>query len=249
MTSLENAKWVYLALRHEHIPVDILSEQQLAEGVPSRLKALYVTGPNLRRDATAKVAEWVGAGGTLWTDATGLARDERDEPNTAANDLLQVGERRLESWGKAPEYRATTLEPLIEASVPPSAEVSWTTQSAWGSGQIRAAVGREPLRSDDKDVIARFADKQPAVVERAAGKGKIVAVGLWSGLTYSSKVRRADFDMQTDFDVAIRRLITADGFGGKSRLSGRYFRPTRRSGVFEERIRPVYCTDELELCR
>ncbi len=208
MTALENAKWVYLALRHEHVPVEILSEQQLAEGVPSRLKVLYVTGPNLRQDATRNVAAWIESGGTLWTDAIGLSRDERDEPNVTGNQLLQVGNRQLQSWGKTPEYRATTLEPLSESTIPAYADVNWTSESAWGNGSIRAAVAREALSAAEPHVIARFADRQPAVVERSVGKGRVVAVGLWSGLTYSARVRRPDFDMQTDFDPAIRRLIT-----------------------------------------
>src|SRR5256886_6128663 len=32
ITALEDAKWVYIALAHAHVPVDVLSEQQLAEG-------------------------------------------------------------------------------------------------------------------------------------------------------------------------------------------------------------------------
>ena len=88
VTAFENAKWVYLALNHAHIPVDILSEQQLAEGKLDRFKAIYIPGTNLRRDAAAAVKEWVRAGGALWTDASGLARDEANQPATPLAEVL-----------------------------------------------------------------------------------------------------------------------------------------------------------------
>lgn len=216
-TALENAKWVYLALRHEHIPVDILSEQQLAEGVPSRFKALYVIGPNLRRDATAKVADWVRAGGTLWTDAGGLSLDESNQPNVVGNELLQVGSRKVEIWGKCPEYRATTLEPLSEPTVPDGSGVALRFGAELQSNSAtRAHLAREVLSADGATVLATFADEKPAAIERAVGKGRVVSVGLWAGLSYSARVRRPDFDMQADFDAAQRSLITSAALTAKA---------------------------------
>ena len=39
--------------------------------------------------------------------------------------------------------------------------------------------------------------------------------GLWCGLTYSAKVRRADFAMREDFSPAVRALITAPALARK----------------------------------
>ncbi len=103
----EDAKWVYLALRHAHVPVDILSEQQLAEGGIEKYKALYVPGPNLRRDAAAKVKGWVETGGLLWTDALGLSRDEANQPLG-----LVPGDRALKPWGTVAPYHAVGFSPI-----------------------------------------------------------------------------------------------------------------------------------------
>ncbi len=214
-TTLENAKWVYLALRHAHIPVDIMSEQQLAEGLPARIKALYIVGPNLRRDASAKVAAWVQAGGSLWTDAEGLARDEADEPNRAAQALL--GERRspLEVWGKCPEYRATRLEPLGEPAPPafatlslePAARAARTSEPS-PTDELRARLARETLAENGQwERLAMFADGRLAAAERSVGRGRVTQLGFWAGLSYSARVRRADFDMRADFSPALRALI------------------------------------------
>lgn len=218
VTAFEDAKWVYLALRHAHIPVDVLSEKQVAEGAKSldRYKVLYVVGPNLHRDAAAEVSRWVKAGGVLWTDALGLSRDEAQQPLTVMNDLFGVSERRYESWGTVPAYRATALEPLVEKNAPESAQITLGTKSVSGTtaatADFAAAVGREPLARPEESSIegkgkARFADGVPALVECEVGKGKVVHAGFWAGLTYSARVRRPDFDMPTDFPTRLRELI------------------------------------------
>lgn len=219
VTAFEDAKWVYSALTHAHVPVDILSEQQLAAGKLGQYKVLYIVGPNLRRDAAVRVQEWVRTGGTLWTDALGLSRDEANQPATALADLLGLGKRKLESWGSVPAYHATALLPLKETAVPAHASLSWKSGGVWGTGDARGAVGREALTPKDGDVLAKFADGKPAVVRRKVGKGEVVVVGLWAGLTYSAKVRRAEFEMRTDFDQAVRALIVAPA------LARRAYRP------------------------
>lgn len=208
-TAFEDAKWVYLALQHAHIPVDILSEQQLAEGKLSQYKAIYIVGPNLRRDAAARVVDWVRAGGLLWTDALGLSRDEANQPLTATAEALGLAERKLESWGSVAGYRAVGLTPLTEASLPPHAGISWEAGGSWGKGLTRAFIGREPLHVRDGEVVAKFTDGKAAVVRRKLGRGEVVLAGFWAGLNYSARVRRADFDMRADFDPAVRALIAA----------------------------------------
>ena len=205
VTAFENAKWVYLALAHAHIPVDVLSEQQLAEGKLDRYKAIYVPGTHLHHDAANQLKTWVEAGGLLWTDALGLSRDEANQATPAVAGLLKLGERHLESWGKVEGYRATDLEPLVETSPPAHAAI------AWDGGKAIARIGREVFAEHRADsgatVVARFADGKPAVLRQRFGKGEIVVVGWWSGLTYSARVRRPDFDMRTDFDADLRRWI------------------------------------------
>ncbi len=201
--AFENAKWVYLALAHAHVPVDILSEAQLAEGKLARYKVIYVPGTHLRRDAATQLRDWVGAGGSLWTDAFGLARDEANQPLTALADVLGLATRKLETWGTVDGYRATDIKPFAETNAPSGARLSWS------GNELQAAIGREPLSPRTAEILARFADQQPAVTRQRFGKGDATVAGFWSGLTYSAKVRRADFSMRADFPAAVRALIAA----------------------------------------
>ncbi len=209
-TAFENAKWVYLALAHAHVPVDILSEQQLAEGKLERYKAIYIPGPHLRRDAAAEVKTWVRDGGRLWTDAIGLSRDEADQPSSAMDELLGLKDRVLERWGSVPLYGATTLGVLVETNAP--------AHAAFGEAQkvLVARIGREALKPTTAEVMARFADNQPAVTRNRFGKGEATVVGCWSGLSYSAQVRRADFDMRADFTPGLRELIAAPALAAKA---------------------------------
>ena len=222
--AFENAKWVYLALTHAHIPLDILSEQQLAEGKLAHYKVIYLPGPHLRRDAGAKVRDWVHAGGTLWTDALGLSRDEANQPATALTDMLGVKDRALESWGAVAGYGATTLVPLTETNAPAHAAFTWE------KSPLTARIGREALKPTTAEVLARFADGQPAVTRNRFGQGEALVVGLWSGVTYSAQVRRADFDMRADFDPALRALIAAPA------LARNVFRPAQPSEPLVEAV-------------
>jgi hypothetical protein len=205
ITAFEDAKWVYLALAHAHIPVDVLSEQQLADGKLAQYKVIYVVGPNLRRDAAARLQHWVRDGGTLWTDAIGLSRDEANQPL----ELLVPAGRRLESWGSVEPYRAINLKPFAESNVPPYAKFRYN------GSEFRAAVGRELAPEPSAETLARFADGKPAVTRTAMGRGEVIADRFWAGLTYSAKVRRPNFNMNTDFDPALRDLIAASSLNRK----------------------------------
>jgi len=209
VTAFENAKWVWLALTHAHIPMDILSEQQLAEGKLGQYKVIYIIGPNLRRDAAVSVERWVRAGGTLWTDALGLSRDEANQPATALEPMLGLSNRALETWGSVAPYRAAGLKPLDETAPPSHAAFTWD------GAALRAGIAREPLETKSAEVLARFADGKAAVTRNRHGQGEVVVAGFWAGLTYSAKVRRADFDMRADFDAPLRALIAAPALARK----------------------------------
>ena len=225
LTTFENAKWVYLALMHANIPVDILSEQQLAEGKLERYKVIYIPGTHLRRDAGKVVRDWVHAGGTVFTDAFGLARDEANQKSPEMNEMLGLADRSLKTWGSVEQYRASDLKPLSEIAVPAK-----EAEFGWDNTKLQARVGREALNVKTAEVVATFADGKPAVTRNRFGKGEAIVAGLWTGITYSATVRRNDFNMQTDFDSILRKLIAAPAIDRK------VYRPAIASNPMVETI-------------
>ncbi|HYG76267.1 MAG TPA: hypothetical protein VEK08_14780 [Planctomycetota bacterium] len=207
----ENAKWIYSALQHAHIPVDPIDEVMLETEDLSRYKVIYISGENLTRAAAEKVAAWVKAGGTLYTSGGGLQRDEANQPLDLLQPMLGLAARApVEHWYSVSAYGATKLETWddpkkILAPVPAGAEIVGEGDFA----RFMPVVGREPLKAAaGAQVLAKFADGSAALTCNSAGKGKVFVAGFYPGLEYSAKVRREDFDMSADFEAGRRRYVS-----------------------------------------
>jgi hypothetical protein len=209
----ENAKWIYTALQHAHIPVDAIDEGILATDDLSRYKAIYISGSHLTRAAAEKVAAWVRNGGSLFTSGGGLARDEANQPLEPLQALLGLSARSdVELWYRVNAYGATTLEKFDEAKqvLAPAPKDAEITAAAPLAAKFTPAVGREVLQpTAQTKVIAKFADGRPALTCNDVGQGKVWVAGFFPGLEYSVTVRRDAFDMSRDFDPALRGLIAA----------------------------------------
>lgn len=214
--SWENAKWVYCALAHEHLAVDPLDEGMLESRDLSAYRVLYVHGPNLRKAAAAKLAQWVRDGGTLYASGWSLTRDEANQPLAAMLPVLGLESRAAaEMYLDVKCYMAGTLDSFEAADrahgrlaeVPAGASVKGGTPF---DASFAPRVGREVLKpAAGTEVLARFADGAAAVTRHAHGKGQAFVVGLFAGLEYSAAVRNETYDMSTQFEAGLRRWVTA----------------------------------------
>ena len=209
----ENAKWIYTALTHSHLPVDPLDETMLATEDLSRYKIIYVNGSHLRHDAAEALVRYVEQGGTLYTSGWGLTRDEANGPLDVLQPVLGLVRRdEPEMWYRVELYGASHLEPYDDpqrqlAPVPAEAAI---VGIAPFNAAFRAVIGREALRpAPNAQVLAEFADGAPAAVRHRYGRGQAMTVGFFTGLEYSATVRRPDYDMRRDFDPGRRRFVTA----------------------------------------
>lgn len=209
----ENAKWVYTALAHAHVPVDPLDETMLAAGDLSRYDVIYVNGPHLTRAAAGALARWVRAGGTLWTSGWGLARDEANRPLDVLAGVLGLTRRdEPEMYYQVSLYGAGRIEPYDDArrSLAPVPDAAKVLPAEGGGAGLMPIIGREVLRpAGTARVLARFADGGAAVTCNPCGKGKAYVVGFFPGLEYTAAIRSDRFDMTRQFDAARRRFVTA----------------------------------------
>jgi hypothetical protein len=213
MAAWENAKWVYSALQHVHLPVDPIDETMLAEEDLSRYKIIYVSGSHVTRAAAQGLARYVEKGGTLYTSGWGLARDEANQPLTALQPVLGLQRRgEPQMWYRVSLYGATRIEPYDDEAnrlgrVPSGAQI--TGGPMW-EGSFTPVVGREVLRpDDDAEILARFADGTAAATRHTYGKGLVYVVGFFPGLEYSATVRRPDYNMRRDFYPVRRRFVAS----------------------------------------
>lgn len=214
----QDAKWVWTALKHNQVMVDVLDEELIEQGALKKYKTLYVVGSHLREATAASILKWVNQGGTVWTDIAGFSRNERDLPSPSGRSLTGQADHRADYWGADPGYRITEL-----GSFRPKKGAKEYRPPAYATidllaplqGSFPAAVARTALDASGGDILARFRDNKPAVIRRAVGKGRVFILGIFAGLSYSEKVRQTDFDMRTDFDPIIRNLITVAIPGGK----------------------------------
>lgn len=208
-TSWENGKWVYSALAHAHIPVDALNETLLLTEDLSPYKAIYVNGPNIRRAAAVKLAQWVEQGGTLYVSGGGLARDEGNEPLTSLQAVLGLRNRgSMDDWRKMPRYGAAALGHLTDL---PGVTIPAVSVSGGPDlpGTVPLLAGREVLApAEGTTVLARYSDGGVAATRHAQGKGQAVVVGFHAGIEYSADVQNIPYDTARDYKSDKRNYVT-----------------------------------------
>ena len=202
----ENGKWIYSALAHAHIPVDPLDEVMLANNDLSRYKIIYFSGANITRAAAAKLADYVKAGGTLYTSGGGLAYDEANQPLGTMKDVLGLESRQaMEMWTAVPHDGAKAMTAYEPNAPKPATEI---TGSGAFKGAFAPVVGRERLvPTQGTEVLAKFSDGTPAATRHAYGKGQAYVLGFFPGLEYQAKSRRDDYDLSKDYDAEHRSFV------------------------------------------
>lgn len=181
---------LYLALQHAGIPVEFVDEDGLtAEGVrPYRV--VYVTEPNVPTEGQRALAEWTRDGGTLVTVSGAAARDRYDEPCGVWSELTGLQEK------ARPRLFVGDVKMLKEVA-----------QGTGDSGEFTAFGVRSTLEKTEDGVKARFGDGAPAVLERPAGKGRVVHFSWMPGMSYARAASWPKDRLPEGFPEPVRRWI------------------------------------------
>lgn len=194
---------VYLALLHDQIPADVISEDQIAAGKLSRYKVLYLCGEHIQKRAAEGIRDWVAAGGRLWADGQAATRDEYDEPLHVLDEVL--GRRHLYTE-KPAQFAAVLGHGTLGAPIQscklkfPGSE----TEQEAETYVYRAVV--EPGKS--AKVVGTYADGRPAAIARETGEGRALYLTFPAGMTYRRRLDEKDFDPSKDYRSAERSLIS-----------------------------------------
>ncbi len=94
----------YVALLHAGIPVDIVSDEEIADGsfAARRYKSLYVVNESVPKAAAQGIDRWVHEGGRLWCGGWAGMRDEYNQPTDGWNGMLGVKSR---TWKPAGDLK------------------------------------------------------------------------------------------------------------------------------------------------
>jgi len=176
---------IYGALADANIPLDVVGEEEVIEdNALSRYKILYVCDPHVDAKAQQKIKDWVAAGGTVWSNGVGLARNEYSEPSKVMDEVFG-----LQSRGVVKPFVKTGF-----TTMPPGTTVDIPKGDVYAADVVKdvrfSAVA--PFSAEKPDyklstgkVLATFADGKPAIVHNKFGKGQAFLNAFPAGLAYS----------------------------------------------------------------
>jgi len=166
----------WLALTHAQIPVDIIGEDDAANGELTGYKVCYLSDPNITRAAAAKLAAWVQAGGTLILTAGAGEFDEYNRPLDTLNKLLPYRRNAVQTLqAKGTGGRSLSLLKSFGAVTDGNTKIDIRSVQQKFSG-----VGNAQIKST-------FADGSPAALRSNAGKGAVISEGYLPAIDYMCK--------------------------------------------------------------
>lgn len=173
---------LYIAIRHQQLPLDIVVEADALSGALDHYKLLYLTDQNVSRAASEAIARWVAKGGRLFATAGAGMFDEFDQPNTTLRDLMGIRPTQLEEPADPIRFEKQDL---------PFAAVVDNVRWTGAAGEMRIPIigvrsHFQPAHVVDNPpaIAATFSDGSPAVVVRHVGAGTTTYCGFLPGLSY-----------------------------------------------------------------
>ncbi|MCG3148649.1 MAG: hypothetical protein PCFJNLEI_02094 [Verrucomicrobiae bacterium] len=172
-------KAIYYALRHAQVPVDMLSEDDVIDGLAKDYQVIYVTQQWLHSKCLAALRAWVAKGGTVVALCGGGFRDEFNQLNPQANEFYGVGSQEITADPQlVSKYLLVENKPfLVKQDLPGYEPLDYV-------GQIPVIAWKQILAPNDGRVIGVFKDNGPAIIEKEHGEGKVVLYGFLPGQAY-----------------------------------------------------------------
>jgi beta-galactosidase GanA len=172
---IDSAVGLHSAFAEAQIPVDFVSTQDAASGKLGQYKILFVPFPvMLSGDVADGIKRYVESGGTVVAEARMAWNNER---GFASAIIPGIG------LDKVFGAREKLIQPAdkIEIAIDTSANLpGWA-----GAGKVSGAAFEEDLQPyPGSNVLGRFDDGDPAVIENSFGKGKAILVGSFIALAY-----------------------------------------------------------------
>ncbi|MEA3403175.1 MAG: hypothetical protein U9R79_18175 [Armatimonadota bacterium] len=168
----------YLALTHAQVPVDFLSEEDVAAGRLKSYRALYIFGPNLHSSAAEPIARWVTSGGTLYMSPGAAVADEYNRPLRPLDDALGLvrGEVEMLQNHTGPGRYLRGLQP--------QGSVSFAGGEMDVLGMRQAVVMKPSVRVS---LACLTDDGRPLHARVNRGEGAVFVAGFMPGLSYIRK--------------------------------------------------------------
>ena len=201
--ALAELRQTYFALLVENLPVDFVTEEEVADGALANYRACYLTGANLPRRAAEAIAEWVSGGGMLYGCVAAGSKDEFNRPSDILTPVfglqLQSVERvesRYREYSDLPE-----LAPLTRVTVQGNDWLPMCSFDAIGHrGSVTLTTG-QVLGSDDSG--------RAAVVWNEHGQGEALYVATLPALEWRKQAPLGEGYLMPQYAELLGDLITA----------------------------------------
>lgn len=172
---IDSALGLHLAFAQKQIPIDFVSTQEVAAGKLAEYRVLFVPYPvMLSANVASGIKQYIEDGGTVVAEARLAWNNER---GFASPIIPGIGLDKV--FG--------AREVVIRPSEKPQITVEDAAQlPGWkNDGTLVGAAYEEELEPyPGAQVLGRFADGKPAIVENTFGKGKTILVGTFLALGY-----------------------------------------------------------------
>lgn len=200
----DERKAIWMALRHAQYPVDLITDEDVAEGKLAGYKVLYVVGSEMLSAAVKPLAEWGRSGGILYATGGGGLLDEYHRDNTALYEVYGLKSHHLNRAvrGIRPMRDLPKMTPLDTLVV--TAPDAGLTRV-----ELPALCYRDALEPRAATVLGTYNDGSPAFLCNTYGKGTVYYAGALVGLAYLTPALPPNTQvLPTGFPAALRALIT-----------------------------------------
>lgn len=203
----EERKAIWLALRHAQYPVDLITDEDIADGRLSTYKVLYIVGSEMLRAAAEPLMNWVKNGGLVYTTGGGGLLDEYHQRLKMLYQIYGIKEHELVRHIRhiRPRQTLSEMKPYDELVTRPLDE---TTDKI----TLPAYFYRETLQPESSaDIVGRYiADNSAGLIVNKFGKGRAIYCCALAGIAYlKPAITGSSQILPTNFSENVRRFITA----------------------------------------
>ncbi len=206
----DERKAIWMALRHAQYPVDLILDEDIAEGRLEPYKVLYIVGSEMLRAATGPLMQWVRDGGIVYATGGGGLLDEYRDSLTMLYDMYGLKSHNLTRHTRHIRPRDTMrkVEPIDTLAVKPLDETAPPLD-------LPAYLYLETLEpKDSAEVTGTFGadyhgSPAPGLVINRFGTGRTIYCGALAGMAYLTPAMTTSSQiLPTAFPKTLRDLIT-----------------------------------------